>query len=225
MTFLKCGMALLLLALPITPAIADPQLQGGVEQDSMGSYRIARPSASSSNGVLDTAPPVAPSFKAQASTNALSGVVDNNAFASQGQAQTPLSGSYNTRQPLVGNAAGGRDEWWINWDDWRRRVTDTVWGPLQGAMLYGQTRVDYDVTRDHRIHITNVFTPDPTGISGRVVANRIMQLDGDPVLEFPSGSQQQVHHNFNMISGRPFLERLQGPLYLPGGMEHVERQW
>jgi len=212
----------LVLMSSITPAIADTQLQGNVDQDSMGSYRIARPSASPA--VQDTAPPVAPSFRAQASTTALpGGVVDNNAFASQ--SQTPLPAENNARQPILGGAARGQDEWWVNWDEWRHRVTDTVWMPLRGAMLYGQTRVDYDVTRDHHIRITNVSTPDPTGMSGRIVADRIMQLDGDPVLEFPAGSQQQVHHNFNMITGRPYLERLQGPLYLPGGMEHVVKPW
>jgi hypothetical protein len=217
----SCALLILVL-LSIAPAIADTSLQGGVEEDTQGSYRIARPGA----GIQDTAPPVAPSFRAQASANGLNGsVIDNNSFAAQTQA--PLSGTASaaTNQPILGGAVRGQDEWWVNWDEWRHRVTDTVWMPLRGAMLYGQTRVDYDVTRDHHIRITNVYTPDPTGMSARIVANRIMQLDGDPILEFPSGSQQQMHHNFNMITGRPFLERLQGPLYLPGGVEHVVKPW
>jgi hypothetical protein len=191
-----------------------------VEEDT-SNYRLA---PSSLNGVVQTtAPPLAPSFKGQANTSALSGIVNSNAFTAP--PTTPLSAAYGVHQPIVGNAAGGQDEWWVNWDEWRHRVTDTVWAPLRNAMLYGQTRVDYDVTRDHHIRITNVYTPDPTGMSARIVASRIMQLDGDPILEFPQGSQQQIHHNFNMVTGAPFLERLKGPVYLPGGMEHVTKQW
>jgi hypothetical protein len=219
-------MALLLVYQAVSASADTVPLQGGIEEDSTMNSRIARPSTDTllpGIAIQGNAPPLAPSFRIQAGATTLSSVVNNNAFVPADQ--VPLSAGCNVRQPIIGNAASGQDEWWVNWDEWRHRVTDTVWAPLHGAMLYGQTRVDYDVTRDHRIRITNVCTPDPTGMSGRIVAGRIMQLDGDPILEFPTGSQQQIHHNFNMVSGRPFLERLSGPLYLPGGMEHVVKQW
>lgn len=216
--------ALLLLVLPIVSAAADiAPLQGSVEQDSTMGARLAMPSQGVA--VQNSAPPLAPSFRGQADagTGVLSSVVNSNAFAAT--SQLPLSAGYGMRQPIVGNAASGQDEWWVNWDAWRHRITDTVWYSLRGIPFYGQTRVDYDVTRDHHVRITRVVTPDPTGASGRILADRIMQLDGDPILEFPPGSQQQVHHNFNMTTGPPFLAKLRAPMYLPGGTEHVVKQW
>jgi hypothetical protein len=128
-------------------------------------------------------------------------------------------------RPISGTTNGGQDEYWLDWTAWRARITDTIWSPLVGTTIYGQTRVDYDVTRDHRIHITNVYTPDPSGESGQLLADRIMQLDGAPIWEFPQGSQQMVHHNWNKNFGSPIPQTLGNKIYLPGGVEHITRQW
>lgn len=131
------------------------------------------------------------------------------------------------RQPLQGSIQTGQDEIMVNWDEWRHRVADAVWTPIRAQKLkiYGQTRVFYNVTRDRHIQITDIFTPDPTGASGTRLADAILRLDGDPVLDFPAGSQQTVHQNVNMALGLPLPLRQGRIIYLPGGNERVFRQW
>ncbi len=229
---------LLALLLCTTPAMAYP-LQGYIEQsDTATETRINLPH-------IDTLPPIAPHITVDKSIDSSihSGIVHSDDFASVQHneyayvnqssivrfipiQQHPQSDHLN-KAPIEGNTYGGQNEYWINWDAWRHRIADAVWRPIimQGIRMYGQTRVDYDVKRDHHVHITNIYTPDPSGVSGRILANSIMQLDGDPIFEFPSGSQQMVHHNWNKDLGLPFLSRLGQTIYLPGGIEHVVNRW
>jgi hypothetical protein len=129
--------------------------------------------------------------------------------------------------PISGSTLGGQDEYWVNWNAWRNRVCDAVWDPIkaQRIVMWGRTRVDYDVSRDHHIRVTSVRTPDPTGASGRILADSIMALDGSPILEFPNGSRQAIHHSYNASLGLPLPARLSRKVYLPGGTEHVLEQW
>lgn len=130
-------------------------------------------------------------------------------------------------QLLAGNTNGGQDEYWVNWNAWRHRIADAVWGPLraQRTIMWGTTNVTYNVTRDHRIQIVALHTPDPTGNSGRILAAAILQLNGSPILEFPAGSRQIIHRNKNMVVGLPIPARLRFTMHLPGGTEHVTEQW
>jgi hypothetical protein len=139
----------------------------------------------------------------------------------------PLEPAAQPSQPVSGKTNGGQDEYWVNWDAWRHRIADAVWGPLkaQGILMWGSTGVDYDVSRDHHIRIVSVQTPDPTGASGRTLASAIMRLDGNPILEFPAGSHQLVHRNRNMHTGLPRPSGIGGMINLPGGAEHVTSQW
>ena len=132
-----------------------------------------------------------------------------------------------TNQQISGNATGGQDEYWVNWDAWRHRVADAIWGPLKArrTIMWGMTRVDYNVTRDCHIKITSVRSPDPTGKSGKILAAAIMQLDGNHILAFPPGSKQTLHHNYNMDVGLPMPSRVRYSIYLRGGTEHVVDQW
>ncbi len=131
------------------------------------------------------------------------------------------------QQRIMSEVGGGQDEYWVSWDTWRSRIADAVWGPLkqQGAIMWGTTRVDYDVTRDHHITITAVHTPDPTGRSAKVLVAAIMQLDGGSILTFPPGSKQTVHHNFNMDMGLPLPGKVHHTIHLRGGTEHVINQY
>ena len=52
-----------------------------------------------------------------------------------------------------------------------------------------------------------------------------MQLDGNSILAFPSGSKQTIHHNFNMDMGLPMPGRVRYTIHLRGGTEHVINQW
>lgn len=203
-------------------------LKGYAEQDDT-SQRIQRPPDSPgsliNNAALATQPvsnTTSSDARMQGYANKRSSLIDVSAFA-------PLTPQYAAMPPqnVYGKADGGQNEYWINWDAWRHRIADAVWRPIimQGIMMYGQTRVDYDVTRDHHVRITNIYTPDPSGVSGKILANAIMRLDGNPIFEFPSGSQQVVHHNWNKDLGLPFLSRLGQTIYLPGGIEHVVNRW
>jgi hypothetical protein len=131
------------------------------------------------------------------------------------------------RRSIPAETTGGQDEYSVNWDAWRHRIADAVWAPIgaQGIWMWGQTRVLYDVTRDHHIEIISVRSPDPTGKSGRILAASVMRLEGNPILEFPAGSRQTIHRNENKAMGLPQPERSGGMIYLPGGTEHVGTQW
>jgi len=141
--------------------------------------------------------------------------------------QTPRIPLPANNQQILGNTTGGQNEYWVSWDVWRHRIADAVWGPLKArrTIMWGMTRVDYDVTSDRHIQISSVRTPDPTGKSGKILAAAIMQLENSPILEFPTGSKQTIHHNYNMETGLPMPGRTRYTLYLPGGNEHVMNQW
>jgi hypothetical protein len=194
-----------------SPASPAHTLQGYAEQ-SEGSARLQRPLSGSA---------------ALPETSLQSSVVDTKDFQSPAHALLPGSAMIGptNNQPIVGSAAGGQDEYWVNWDAWRHRIADAVWAKIQGTRMWGQTKVEYNVTRDHRIFITHIETPDPSGESGRFLAGAITTLDGSPLLEFPQGSHQTVHHNANATMGRPVPSRLSGVVHLPGGTEHVFEKW
>jgi hypothetical protein len=204
-----------LLLLNAATAHAD-SLQGHIEK-SGDSLRLERSGdAPALDGHVDQ-------FRAPASAEQTP-LIDSNEFSNPSEKGSLRK---DIGHVIQGKADAGQDEFWVNWDDWRHRVADAVWAPIRAQKLkiYGQTRVDYDVTRDRHIQITGVSTPDPSGASANMLANAILKLDGDPVLEFPAGSQQLIHHNVNMSLGLPLPLRQGHMIYLPGGNERIFRQW
>ncbi len=208
----SCALAL---SASTVSSVAQP-LQGSVEQ-SNAPTRILRPSNDMLNPVIqgnanqDTQLPQQPPM------------VNTEQFS----IQTPPVQLPANNQQIMGGTSGGQDEYWVSWDLWRHRIADAVWGPLKErrTIMWGMTRVDYDVTRDRHIRITAVRTPDPTGKSAKILVDAIMQLEGNPILAFPPGSKQTIHHSFNLSIGLPMPNRVHYSIYLPGGTEHVVDQW
>lgn len=134
-----------------------------------------------------------------------------------------------SKPPITANIEGGQDEYHVNWSAWRHRITDAVWDYVaaHSFIFWGMTRVGYNVTRDGHIQITSVFTPDPTGRSAKKLVKAVKCLEGTPTLEFPAGSKQTVHHNWNMSIGLPLpiVSSNIHKLYLHGGTEHVTERW
>jgi hypothetical protein len=167
----------------------------------------------------------------QNSPNLQGSTYDSNSIVTPGAFTPPIqqapTRSLQLPPILNGDTLGGQDESWVNWQAWEDRVTNVVWAPLMRSqfMMWGQTWVCYDVTRDRHIKITRIYTPDPSGESGRVLASRIMQLDGNPILEFPSESRQIVHHTKDGKIAPPIPCPPGGMFYLPGQTEHHVSQW
>lgn len=203
-----------ILSAAAVPSSAEP-LQGFAEQ-SQAPTRIQRPA----NDVPNSA------IQGNANQNLVlqqSSLVKVEQFSNQ----TPRVQLPASNQQIIGGASSGQDECWVSWDAWRHRIADAVWGPLkeQRTIMWGMTRVDYDVTRNHHIRITSAHSPDPSGKSSKSLIAAIMQLDGKAILTFPEGSKQTVHHNFNMDMGLPMPGRIHYAIYLRGGTEHVVNQW
>jgi hypothetical protein len=197
----------------LTSAIAEP-LQGSVQESETIPHiqgPNAQPNSTLRGDVNDSRSPPQKS-----------GLVDTSQFTPVDQ--KPGDGLPST-QPVLGGTIGGQDEYWVDWEAWQHRIGSAIFASLANQVLWGQTRVDFEVTRDHHIRILSAYSPDPTGRSAMIYANATMRLDGNPILEFPAGSQKLIHRTYEVLIGPPTPGVITTQLYGRSRQEHVIRQW
>ncbi|MBU6450665.1 MAG: hypothetical protein KGS72_02725 [Cyanobacteria bacterium REEB67] len=178
-----------IVAVSLTAPASAQVLQGGVRLDGAMS-RLSRPGLNgSASDMPPPAPPVAPSRN-------LAGFANQGGGGLVGNAQFDNSAS----QPLVSNAdknafdigtERGSKELTVAWDAWHQQLSREIYARWQElAFDRGRATMRVTVTRDHHIFgqiITSSGNPRFDGTLNEVVRS----LDGNPGLNFPSGSQRQ----------------------------------
>ncbi len=100
----------------------------------------------------------------------------------------------------------------VDWHSWAEKVAGAVWDPLiEGqAVVCGQSRVHWQVTRDCRVHIVSVSSPIPNG--AQALVGSIKSLDRNSVLAFPSDSQKTVVDRVAWVGGKAIMHIVHGPI-------------
>jgi len=117
-----------------------------------------------------------------------------------------LNGSTSQSEPsqsaTIEKNHGKQHLYKVSWAKWEARVDKAVWAQIPyGSLIYGNTAVHYDVTQDRHVVITSIKSPERAGDFVNLLIGAIMHLQGNPILDFPAGSEQQVHHTWNGALG------------------------
>lgn len=185
------------------PAQADGPLQGRVEEEGAVSPKSIKDDLQAKMDQLE--------LQGGAQQNGLSGGV-------QGQGTNPLQGSASNPGAFnlnaTGNQAMGDQELQIAWDRWRNTLTQTIQaGTLNKINIHNDVNFVWDQKRQMMVsrypqgisawytcdvlpdrRIINVGLTQPSGFPSydQAVMQSIMELQGNPILTYPPGSNRQI---------------------------------
>ncbi len=166
-------------------------LKGGVRLEN-GSTRLARPSGNSAPtlSTADAAPPVAPQRNTSLFASAQgSGLIDKTAFTALPAG--PLSGAAQAQNNKFDiGAERNSKQLTLAWEAWHKQLSSEIYARWQEvAMIRGRASMRVTVTRDHHV-IAQLTSPSGNHRFDRTLLDVVNSLDGNPGLNFPTGSQR-----------------------------------
>jgi len=169
---------------------AGSTLKGGVRLEN-GSTRLARPSANSATtlSTADTIPVAPPRNTSLFASAQGSGLIDKTAFTALPVG--PLSGAAQAQNNKFDiGAERNSKQLTLAWEAWHKQLSSEIYARWQEvAMIRGRATMRVTVTRDHHV-IAQLNSPSGNHRFDTTLLDVVNSLDGNPGLNFPSGSQR-----------------------------------
>lgn len=111
-----------------------------------------------------------------------------------------------------------QEEYWIDWQGWSDRIGQRIWPLLVGKVMPAAGEIRYNVTRDGHIILLSASGSQKTV---QLLLSAVLSLQGDPVLQFPAGTQLSQHARITAVQSG-LVKEAERQYW---GSEHITRQW